>query len=273
MAPEEPSPEKRPASARARESWSDLSRAGKWVVATVLAAAIGAPVGALSTQLLTPDDGPENSKTSTEEESKVFDDYFSTSGEKRWKDDADTEGTGGQYTEGAYQLSAERAVGRWGVLAWPSTVAENVRITAKVDRVDGTADDGYGYGLFCRADGQDNLYAFTIWKNHAVIEKRVGGRIVSNLGTDADVTAEAEGDIDKELQAVCTTSSGGNGVDLEFWVDGERVIGPRTDPNPLASGNFGLFVALGQDKGNIGDTFQVQFDDFVVRGTASTPSR
>jgi hypothetical protein len=36
---------------KARNYWSDLSRAAKWVVITVAAAAIGAPVGTLATRL------------------------------------------------------------------------------------------------------------------------------------------------------------------------------------------------------------------------------
>ena len=268
MAPEQPSSQKRPVTSRARESWSDLSRAGKWVVAVVLASAIGAPVGALSTKLLIPDDGSENSATSTEEQ-PIFNDPFSTTGEKRWKNDAGTYGTA-QYTgSGAYQIHAERAMGRWGVLAWPGGKEENVEITVKAHRVGGTATDGYGYGVFCRGDGQANLYAFTIWKNHATIEKRTTEGQAFDPPTDARITADAEGDAEKELRAVCTTSNGGNGVDLEFWVDGEKIL-DKTDLDPLPSGNFGLYAALGQSHGNIGDWLDVQFDDFEV--TASTPS-
>ena len=231
MAPEPPPSEKRTARDRASESWSNLSRAGKWVVAVVLAAAIGAPVGALSTDLLVPDDGPEPSTTSTEG-SRIFGDKFSNSGAQRWKDDADVDSPGGQYVAEAYQLSAERGVDRWGVLASPNLKAENVRLTVEAHRTGGTAQDGFGYGLFCRADGLDqqaSLYAFTIWKNHAVIEKRVDGRIVEKFGTDATITAEVEDDDLKELQAVCTTSSGGGAVDLEFWVDG----GGSWDPHQI----------------------------------------
>jgi hypothetical protein len=272
MAPEQPSSQKRPVTSRARESWSDLSRAGKWVVAVVLASAIGAPVGALSTKLLIPDDGSENSATSTEEQPKpLFNDPFSTTGEKRYKNDADGYGTA-QYTgDGAYQIHAERAMGRWGVLAWPGLEAENVEITVKAHRVDGTATDGFGYGIFCRGDGQANLYAFTIWKNHATIEKRTTEGQAFDPPTDARITADAEGDAEKELRAVCTTSNGGNGVDLEFWVDGERILAQTDDDDPLPSGTYGMYAALGQSHGNLGDTLDVEFDDFVVN-PASTPS-
>jgi hypothetical protein len=277
MAPEPPSSQKPPVGGRAKERWSNLSRASKWVVAVVLAAAIGAPVGTLSTALSTgwliSDDGSENSATSTEEET-IFDDSFTTAGAKRWKDDADTDETGGQYTDdGAYQISAERAMDRWGVLAWPKPVEENVHMTVKAHRVDGgTATDGYGYGLFCRADGQANLYAFTIWANHATIEKRIEGQGTLNMGTNDRFTAAAEGDTEKELQAVCTTISEGS-VDLQFWVDNDLILRRTDDDDPHANGNFGLFAALGQGKGNIGDTLVVRFDDFVVTGTAGTPSR
>lgn len=277
MVPEPPSSQKPPVRGRAKERWSNLSRAGKWVVVVVLAAAIGAPVGTLSTALSTgwliSDDGSENSATSTEEEPIVFEDSFSTTGEKRWKDDADSDETGGQYTDEAYQISAERAMDRWGVLAWPKPVEDNVHMTVKAHRVDGgTATDGYGYGLFCRADGQANLYAFTIWANHATIEKRIEGRGL-NLRTNATVSAAAEGDTEKELQAVCTTIRGGSAVDPQFWVDDDLILRKTDDVDPYASGNFGLFAALGQGKGNIGDTLVVRFDDFVATETGGTPSR
>jgi hypothetical protein len=46
---------------KARDRWSHLSRAAKWVVVTVLAAAIGAPVGTLATQVIS--GGREESDT------------------------------------------------------------------------------------------------------------------------------------------------------------------------------------------------------------------
>ena len=72
MAPQEkPSSQRPPVAGRAKERFSNLSRAGKWVVVVVLAAAIGAPVGTVTTALATgwliSDDGSENSATSTEE--------------------------------------------------------------------------------------------------------------------------------------------------------------------------------------------------------------
>ena len=251
------------------------------MVVVVLAAAIGAPVGTVTTALATgwliSDDGSENSATSTEEWPKISDDSFTTTGAKRWTDDADTEETGGEYITDdagdAYQISAERAMDRWGVLAWPPRLeAENVHMTVKAHRVGGSATDGYGYGLFCRADGQENLYAFTIWANHATIEKRIHGQASKKLGTDDRVTAAPEGDSEKELQAVCRTISGG-AVELEFWVDNELILDPTDVDDPYTGGNFGLFAALGQGQGSIGDTLVVRFDDFLARGTASTPSR
>ena len=81
-------------------------------------------------------------------------------------------------------------------------------MTVKAHRVEGgSATDGYGYGLFCRADGQENLYAFTIWANHATIEKRIHGQAFQEPGVPmTEVTAAPEGDSEKELQAVCRTN-------------------------------------------------------------------
>ena len=184
-------------------------------------------------------------------------------------DDADTEETGGEYITDdagdAYQISAERAMDRWGVLAWPPRLeAENVHMTVKAHRVGGSATDGYGYGLFCRADGQENLYAFTIWANHATIEKRIHGSF-KKLGTDDRATAAPEGDSEKELQAVCRTISGG-AVELEFWWDNQLILDPTDVDDPYTGGNFGLFAALGQGQGSIGDTLVVRFDDFLAKG-------
>ena len=49
--PREKNPSQPGRTRKARDYWSDLSRVAKWVVITVAAAAIGAPVGTLATRL------------------------------------------------------------------------------------------------------------------------------------------------------------------------------------------------------------------------------
>ena len=98
-----------------------------------------------------------------------------------------------------------------------------------------------------------------------MIEKRRGGRS-DLLATDARVTAEAEGDSVKDLEAVCTTVDEGRAVQLAFHVRDEAPPLVATDTeNPYTRGLVGLHVAFPQGGGNIGDTLEVEFDNFEIR--------
>jgi hypothetical protein len=206
---------------------------------------------------------PEPPVTTTAPEAAFFKDDFSTPGTRRWVDDVDTEGTGGQYADETYRIVAKREMGRRGVLVSAQTAPrEDVDLTVDARRVGGTARSSYGYGLFCRADGRDTLYHFTIWAQHAVIAKSIDGQR-TNLATTSDVTAATLNDADKRLEAVCRTIQRGRAVRLEFWVDGKMIL-PATDKNsPItSSGTFGMHVALLPGGGNVGDTLEVEFDNF-----------
>jgi hypothetical protein len=221
----------------------------------------------------TPNDDPGPSPTTSAAESLIFQDDFSTTGERRWDDNVEAEGTGGQYEDGAYHISVERVAGLSAVLATAapqSPPEDNVRITVDAQRVGGNATEGYGYGVFCRSDGQGNLYAFTIWANHSTITKRAGGQ-GEHLSTNATVSGASVGDEEKKLQAVCT-SRGGSAVDLEFFVDDEMIMSFTDENDPYQTGHFGLDTRLSQGHGNPEDTLEVAFDDFVVTKTAETAS-
>jgi hypothetical protein len=221
----------------------------------------------------TPNDGPGPSPTTSAAEARIFDDHFETPGERRWEDNVDVEGMGGQYEGGAYHISVERVAGRSAVLATavPQNPREdNVRITVDAQRVEGNATEGYGYGVFCRSDGQGNLYAFTIWANHSTITKRSDGE-GEDLRTNPDVSGAAEGNEESKLQAVCTTIDGGSAVYLQFLVDGREIM-HFTDPDPYPAGHFGLDARLSLARGNPGDTLEISFDDFVVTKPAEITS-
>jgi hypothetical protein len=220
----------------------------------------------------TPNDDSGPSPTTSAAESKVFEDHFSTPGERRWEDNVEAEGTGGQFEDGTYRISVERIAGLSAVLATAapqSPPEDNVRIAVDARRVGGNATEGYGYGVFCRSDGQGNLYAFTIWANHATITKRAGGQ-GEDLSFSDDVSGASVGDEEKKLEAVCTTSRGGSAVDLQFFVDDKLVISDTDAEDPYDAGSFGLDTRLSQGRGNIGDTLEVAFDDFVVTKTPET---
>jgi hypothetical protein len=242
-----------------------------WAGAQVSSKGAGLPLIALGVAAIaysrTGDDAPVPNQTTTEG-TVVFSDPFSNPGERRWEDDAEIEGTGGFVESGVYKVRTERVMGYSGVRASPRIApsGENIRVHVEAHRVGGTATTGFGYGLFCRGEGQANLYRFTVWANHAVIEERRGGRS-RILATDAEVTAEAEGDSVKELQAVCTTVDGGNAVELLFHLGNEIPPLKATDTSdPYLSGLAGLHVALPQGGGSIGDTLEVEFDNFEIRG-------
>ena len=211
----------------------------------------------------TSDESAATTEVTTTTPEPFFVDNFSTPGELPWVDDVDTEGTGGRYTDDTYRIVAEREVGRRGVLVSARTASpEDVHLTVDAHRVGGTASSGYGYGLFCRANGQDTLYHFTIWAQHSIIAKRIDGQ-PTNLGSTDRVTAATLNDADKTLEAVCRTIQRGRAVRLEFWVDDKMILSATDDDSPITSrGTFGMQVALVPGGGNIGDTLEVEFDNF-----------
>jgi hypothetical protein len=188
-----------------------------------------------------------------------FEDNFS-SPEYGWPNVGDAQ-FGGRYANGAYRILAERSPDPLGVNVSPANAptAEDVRIDVEADRIAGSATIGYGYGIFCRAsDDLDDLYRFTVWANHAVIQKRVGGEFQPGLDVFELPAGEEWGN---ELQARCVTEQGGGAVELDFVVGGAALH--ASDPAPLETGAYGLNAVFGH-KGELGETLEVQFDNFAV---------
>lgn len=234
---------------------------------TSLISAIGVLIGSLvAAGVIGGDGGPDPSPTTAAEtptttaESIVFTDDFDPPDERRW----DVEGSGGRYTGGAYQISVARVGGRSSVRAFARSPESDasIRINVDVRRIGGTANEGYGYGIFCRGDGPDNRYAFTMWAHHSVIDKFIDGRRVT-LRTLDRVTAAVPGDETvKKLQALCATVDGG--VDLQFWIEDKLILRTTDKDSPLTSGTFGLHAVLGRGGGNPDDTLELEFDNFEV---------
>jgi hypothetical protein len=201
----------------------------------------------------------------------AFEDDFSTT-DHNWR--------GGQYLEEkeAYKIPAVRGDVGEAVAASPENALTDadLRITVDAHRTGGTAQDRFGYGIFCRGDGVNSFYAFNVWENQATLAKRRPGFIdpIALDDPSPDVQAAVDDDSWKKLEATCTTSATVNGdpvVNLVFSVDDEVIL-RATDPDdcrkfcgpPLHTGSFGLRATLGR-MGEPDDTLDVTFDDFEVR--------
>jgi tetratricopeptide (TPR) repeat protein len=194
----------------------------------------------------------------------LFEDDFS-SDEQAWPDVGD-EQIGGRYVNGAYQIHALKVASNPPrVMASPgkAPTPENVRISVEAQTIGGSATAGYGYGIFCKAEDLDNLYLFTVWADHARIEKVLGGQFYDLSDPADDVTTSVEGDEVKELQAVCANVPGKSAVELELWVDGNRKLECTDYENPLEEGDYGLYTVLGR-KAASESTLEVEFKNFAV---------
>jgi TIR domain len=183
---------------------------------------------------------------------------------------------GGRYSHGSYYLTAARddsVEGFNNVVASPAhaSSSDDVRIKVDARMTSGTAIFGRAYGIFCRRHGSETLYAFDIWKNGAQIAKKSNGSYERISKVDSSVTSQP-GEEYRELEAVCRsmTQGGDNSVELEFWVNGTKIL-TATDPSPdeveapLLSGRYGVQATFGEaGVGATGETIEVEFDNFEV---------
>lgn len=206
-----------------------------------------------------------SAETTTQAKALLFDDDFSTPGERRWEVTAAVDGTGGRYEDGAYRIVARRAAGGGAVYATARLleVPRDVRVTVRARRIGGTAREGFGYGLFCRGRAPDTGYLFTVFAKHSVIQKRVEGR-GDVIGTASRVKADADDDPVKSLEIVCAKADRGRAARLELSVNGSVIVDPTDRAQPLEGGFVGLHVAMPGTGGELGDTIEVEFDDFKV---------
>jgi hypothetical protein len=182
---------------------------------------------------------------------------------------------GGRYQDGAYLLNAERedsAEGYSASVARPDVQPSSADLRIEVDArmVDDSAKQGRGYGLFCRGEGSQDLYAFSIWKNGAEIGKFTDGSYERLSSSEKSVSSRLR-QASKRLEAVCrTTTQGGHpAVDLEFLVD-SKPVAAVTDPKEEESGataflngRYGLLAIFGPNA-PFGKPIDVEFDDFEV---------
>jgi hypothetical protein len=192
----------------------------------------------------------------------AFTDDFSSNAD-RWTSDP---GGGGSVEDGTFRVAWERAEDRWGVMASPSlstTAPPNLSLEVDARRSGGDATDAWGYGLFCRANGPDNLYGFVVRGFQTRVEKRADGKYsYPEHANVATVRSPADRESQK-LRATCV-DQGDDAVELSFWVDDE-LIGRWTDSeDPHRDGSFGLLTTLATKEGELGDILEVEFDDFSV---------
>jgi TIR domain len=254
---EEPVPEGGGQETQAEPGWRRLLAQRRVLVGAgvALAALLG-----LTGALLAAGGGDETSPQPTETSGAIdFEDDFSTE---------TFEWSGGAYESGEYVLRASKEDGRTDVRASPGTTssAEDLRIAVDARRTGGTAQLRFGYGLFCRRDGE-SFYAFNIWNNESSVAKRGPDHRPIPLAEDTpDVTAGFAGEDARRLEAVCTTTTvnGRPAVELRFLVDDEEILHGIDSSDPLLEGTFGLRATLGVETEEPESTLEVTFDDFEV---------
>jgi TIR domain len=226
-----------------------------WILAVAGVAAAAAAAAVLAFVLLDSDGSPPAAGF-------AFTDDFSSNADG-WTSDPVG---GGSVEDGTFRVAWERAEDRWGVMASPSlstTAPPNLRLEVDARRSGGDATDAWGYGLFCRANGPDNLYGFVVRGFHTRVEKRADG-VYSYPEHANDATVRSPADPEsRRLRATCV-DQGDDAVELSFWVDGD-LIGRWTDSeDPHRNGSFGVLTTLATKEGDLGDTLEVEFDDFSV---------
>ena len=200
---------------------------------------------------------PAATTTSTAaNEAVLFRDDFSSRAAGWAGDGAVAEGAG--YAGGAYRISAPPHLASGAESApmkasrvWPSA-PPRIRIAVEARRLP-ESDQGMGYGILCRVNGND-AYVLTINNGYATIEK--WGKYAELMKTDTQVDLYST----NELQAVCTGDSGGQEVRLELWVNGEKVVAATDTDSPLTTGGVGLAVTTYRTT----RASVAEFDNFVV---------
>jgi len=202
--------------------------------------------------------------TSLSTEKVIFRDDFSNRA-GGW-DDAGSKRVGGHYSNHAYRLDADPAVGdlavgspRTATRVYPAAPL-NLRIAVDVRPVAGS-DQDVGYHIFCRADEQHGAYAFIIWSGYVAIAKydSSGYHELKTADTPA-VHANAT----NRMQGECTTVEGQQAVRLVFSVNGQVVADVTDTQNPLQAGTVGLGVKAGTNAHKAGKAVEAEFDNFVV---------
>jgi hypothetical protein len=236
----------------------------------ILLAIVGIVV--VATRSDNPSPAPAGSPGDTSSEGTSFVDDFSDK-QYGWENVAPGQ-LGGRYGNRSYFLTGAREDTGDGfntVVVSPANAASSDDVRIKVDArmTGGTASFGRAYGIFCRGSGSETLYAFSIWKSGPEIGKNTSGQYEPIKKSDSSVTSQP-GEPYKQLEAVCRTSTQGDGnsAELEFWVDGKMILKAK-DPsddaggNALLDGRYGLQTTFGPT-GSAGETLEVEFKNFEV---------
>jgi hypothetical protein len=191
-----------------------------------------------------------------------------------WQPVSPTGEAEGGYQDGTYRLVATRedsAEEYSASVAMPDVQPSSADLRIEVDArmVVDTAELARGYGVFCRGEGSQDLYAFSIWKSGAEIGKFTHGSYERLAPSEPSVSSQL-GETTKHLKAVCrTTTQGGNPTaDLEFWVDRHKITRVK-DPQeasgaaPFLKGRYGLLTIFGPSAPS-NKKLGVEFDDFEV---------
>jgi hypothetical protein len=191
----------------------------------------------------------------------LFRDDFSSRAAGWQGDGAVAEGAG--YTRSAYRISAPPAAKGDGAgsvplkasRVWPSAPPQ-LRITVEGHRL-AESDQSMGYGILCRING-DRAYVLTISDNQATIEKWGPYKLLK------DATTQVGPNSTNKLRAVCTDDGERQGVHLELWVNGAKVVETTDTDAPLPTGGVGLAVTTDQTT----RASVAEFDNFVVEQVA-----
>jgi len=150
--------------------------------------------------------------TSLSTEKVTFKDDFSNRA-GGW-DDAGSKRVGGHYSNHAYRLYADPAVGdlavgspRKATRVYPSA-PPNLRIAVDARPIAGS-DQDVGYHIFCRADEKNGAYAFIIWSGYVAIAKYDSSGYHELKTAD---TSAAHANATNRMQGECTTVEGQQAV-------------------------------------------------------------
>jgi TIR domain len=185
---------------------------------------------------------------------------------------ADANDVSGQYTDGAFRISAEPvSEGRsvWYVPADASVVTPaappNVDVRVAARKLTGS-DENTGYGLACRTqDEKAYLFLLSATGNEARIAKAFPKPPYLRSFSGWTVSTSLASEDDNRLRAVCT-STNEEGVrvhHLTFFVNGTKLVEAVDDSGMgFGQGSVGVVVKTG------GDALEAEFDEFVVRQIA-----
>jgi len=202
--------------------------------------------------------------TSLSTEKVTFKDDFSNRA-GGW-DDAGSKRVGGHYSNHAYRLYADPAVGdlavgspRKATRVYPSA-PPNLRIAVDARPIAGS-DQDVGYHIFCRADEKNGAYAFIIWSGYVAIAKYDSSGYHELKTAD---TSAAHANATNRMQGECTTVEGQQAVHLVFSVNGQVVADVTDTQNPFQTGTVGLGVKAGTNAHKAEKAVEAEFDNFVV---------